>query len=337
MKGGIIMENNRYATKKKGKTEVYPFWNLEDIKNMVEWFENHKEWDGYLITMFELLLGRRIGDTVSMKWSDLYYENGNKREEIVTIEEQKTGKTTELPISSLVFESVEKYCEQTKTNPMEHYNEYIFNFQCKTAWMNRKDNPIYLENDLEKWCKFLNKDFSDRRKEKILSDYKKQKLYLSLGDYLYYEVEQTDVIKWETDTYRKLFNKAAADCCIEYRVSTHSLRKSFGYWIYKIHPFDPDCLLSLQKLLNHSDVQTTMDYIGLTTEKNRRYINEHGELIKNALDGNTDKIIKNSPVISLRTEDYGDIIMKIINEKDLSDVEKYQMAINMANEMRVIK
>lgn len=38
------MEQNRYATKKKGKTEVYPFWNMADIKNVVEWFENNNEW-----------------------------------------------------------------------------------------------------------------------------------------------------------------------------------------------------------------------------------------------------------------------------------------------------
>ena len=43
---------------------VYPFWKMEDIRNVVEWFENNNEWDGYLITMLELLLGRRIGDTV---------------------------------------------------------------------------------------------------------------------------------------------------------------------------------------------------------------------------------------------------------------------------------
>lgn len=61
------MEQNRYATKKKGKTEVYPFWNMADIKNVVEWFENNNEWDGYLITMLELLLGRRIGDAT---WED---------------------------------------------------------------------------------------------------------------------------------------------------------------------------------------------------------------------------------------------------------------------------
>lgn len=87
-----MAQTRDYATKKKGKTEVQPFWNMEDIKNVIEWFEKNEEWDGYLITLLELLLGRRIGDTVMMKWSDLYYENGNRKSEIDTIEEQKTGK-----------------------------------------------------------------------------------------------------------------------------------------------------------------------------------------------------------------------------------------------------
>ena len=330
-----MAQKRDYATKKKGKTEVYPFWNLEDIKNVVEWFEQNNEWDGYLITLLELLLGRRIGDTISMKWSDLYYENGNQREEVTTIEEQKTGKTTEIPIGNLVFEVVDKYCEKTNVNPMEHYREFIFNFQSKTAWIERAGNPIYSENDLDKWCEFLNKDLSDKRKEEIIKGFNKQKEYLSLGDYLYYEVEWTDIVKWHTNAYRNVFNKATEAVEIPYRVSTHSLRKSFGYWIHQLHPFDPDCLISLSKLLNHATVQQTTDYIGLTAEKNRKYINDHNDLIRNVLEGKGNEIVKNSPVISLKSEDFGDIIMEVIKATDISDVEKYQMAINLANEMRV--
>lgn len=330
-----MAQKRDYATKKKGKTEVYPFWNLEDIKNVVEWFEQNNEWDGYLITLLELLLGRRIGDTISMRWSDLYYENGNQREEVTTIEEQKTGKTTEIPIGNLVFEVVDKYCEKININPMEHYNEFIFSFQSKTAWIERAGNPIYSENDLEKWCEFLNKDLSDKRKEGIIKGFNKQKEYLSLGDYLYYEVEWTDVVKWHTNAYRNIFNKATEAVKIPYRVSTHSLRKSFGYWIHQLHPFDPDCLISLSKLLNHATVQQTTDYIGLTAEKNRKYINDHNDLIRNVLDGKGNEIVKNSPVISLKSEDFGNIIMEVIKATDMSDVEKYQMAINLANEMRV--
>lgn len=330
-----MAQKRDYATKKKGKTEVYPFWNLKDIKDVVDWFEIHNEWDGYLITLLELLLGRRIGDTISMKWSDLYYENGNQREEVTTIEEQKTGKTTEIPIGNLVFEVVDKYCEKKNVNPMEHYDEFIFSFQSKTDWIERAGNPIYSENDLEKWCEFLNKDLSDKRKEDIITGFNKQKEYKTLGDYLYYEVEWTDVVKWHTNAYRNIFNKATEDVSIPYRVSTHSLRKSFGYWIHQLHPFDPDCLISLSKLLNHATVQQTTDYIGLTTEKNRKYINDHNDLIRNVLEGKGNEIIKNSPIISLKSEDFGNVIMEVIKAIDKSDVEKYQMAINLANELRV--
>ena len=155
-------------TKRKEKTEVYPFWKMEDIRNVVEWFENNQEWDGYLITMLELLLGRRIGDTVMMKWSDLYYENGSRKREINTIEEQKTGKVTNLPISNTVFEALDKYLENVDVNIKEHYNEYIFEYIPKTNWLKRKNSDIYSKNDVELWCIALNKTISEDRKEKII-------------------------------------------------------------------------------------------------------------------------------------------------------------------------
>ena len=142
------MEQNRYATKKKGKTEVYPFWNMADIKNVVEWFENNNEWDGYLITMLELLLGRRIGDTVMMKWSDLYYEKGNRKNKIDSIEEQKTGKVTNIPVSNMVWEAVDNYLQHTEVDPMKHYNDYIFEYNPKTTWLKRDVNSIIYKNCL---------------------------------------------------------------------------------------------------------------------------------------------------------------------------------------------
>lgn len=325
-----MAQTRDYATKKKGKTEVQPFWNMLDIKNVVEWFEKNNEWDGYFITLLELLLGRRIGDTVMMKWSDLYYENGNRKNEIDTIEEQKTGKITNLPVSNMVWEAVDNYLSHVKINPMEHYNEYIFSYMPKTLWLLRHPNtPFYM--NIETWCGYLNKDFSDKRKQKILDDFHKQKEYKSLGDYLYYIIEYNDVVKWQTDDYRKKLKKAVEDVGIRYPISSHSLRKSFGYWIHKTHPFDPDCLLSLQKLFNHTDLQMTMNYIGLTEEKNRQLINDHGEFIHNVLAGKGDEIVKNMPVVSLKSDDFGKIIRMLTD-----DVDKYQAAINMANELRIL-
>ena len=310
---------------------VYPFWKMEDIRNVVEWFENNNEWDGYLITMLELLLGRRIGDTVMMKWSDLYYENGNRKREINTIEEQKTGKVTNIPISDTVFEVVDKYLENVDVDIKKHYNEYIFEYIPKSNWIKRKNSNIYSKNDIEFWCKALNKTISEDRKEKIIKEFSKQQRYSSLGDYLYYVVEYNDVVKQQTNVYRKLLNKAVEAANIKYAVSTHSLRKSFGYWIHKTHPFDPDCLLSLQKLFNHTNLNDTMDYIGLTDEKNRQLINDHGEFIHNVLAGKGDEIVENMPVISLKSDDLGKIIRYLTD-----DVDKYQTAINMANKFRIV-
>ena len=308
---------------------VYPFWKMEDIRNVVEWFENNNEWDGYLITMLELLLGRRIGDTV--KWSDLYYENENRKREINTIEEQKTEKVTNIPISDTVFEVVDKYLENVDVDIKKHYNEYIFEYIPKSNWIKRKNSNIYSKNDIEFWCKALNKTISEDRKEKIIKEFSKQQRYSSLGDYLYYVVEYNDVVKQQTNVYRKLLNKAVEAANIKYAVSTHSLRKSFGYWIHKTHPFDPDCLLSLQKLFNHTNLNDTMDYIGLTDEKNRQLINDHGEFIHNVLAGKGDEIVENMPVISLKSDDLGKIIRYLTD-----DVDKYQTAINMANKFRIV-
>ena len=334
-----MTQTKNYITKKKGKTEVYPFWNMEDIKNVVEWFEKRNDWDGYLITLLELLLGRRIGDIVMMKWSDLYFENGERKQEINTIEEQKTEKITNLPVSNMVFEAVDNYISHTYIKPVEHLDNYIFTFDAKIKW---KENVLKMENDFEELSKMINvndideiclfygKDFSDKRKNKIRNDFIEQNKYKTLLEFYNYSVAYDDVVKWQEDGYRKKLKKAAKDSNIKYRISTHSLRKSFGYWIHKTHPFDPDCLLSLQKLFSHSDLQTTMDYIGLTEEKNRQLMEDHGEFIHNVLSGKGDEIIKNMPVISLKSDDFGEIIRMLTD-----DVDKFQMAINMANEMRV--
>ena len=124
---------SRYATKKPGKTEVEPLRRYEDMYNLMEYFKSRKMWDSYLTFMFGLLLGRRIGDTVMVKWSDFYYENGRLKTEITTIEEQKTGKTTIIPISQAVKGAIAVYCRETGVVPQEHLHEYVFNTPTKTS------------------------------------------------------------------------------------------------------------------------------------------------------------------------------------------------------------
>ena len=74
-----------------------------------------------------------------------------------------------------------------------------------------------------------------------------------------------------------------------------------------------------------------MDYIRLTEKKNKQLINDHGEFIHNVLAGKGDEIVKNMPVISLKSDDFGKIIRMLTD-----DVDKYQAAIDMANQLRVM-
>ena len=327
--------NNRYATKKKGKTEVYPFWNMEDIKNMLDWFKDNSEWDGYLTFMFGLLLGRRIGDTISMKWSDLYYENGKQKTEIRTIEEQKTRKTTIIPVSPMVLEVVETYTEHTGIIPAEHINEYIFNTPSKSAWIARYGSKIYKRNNLEVWCDYLEKDFSDARKKKIMKDFEKQDEYQTLGDYLYFVVEYMDIVKWQVDGFRKKFNEAAQYAQIEYPVSCHSLRKTFGYISKMIHPDDPNALVTLQDIFNHADLQTTLHYIGLSEERKRKYFNDMGDVVRDIENGNVDLQINNSPIVSFKHDDLREILMYIIKNRDVDSVSVFNNAMTMVDELKI--
>lgn len=323
-----------YATKKKGKTEVYPFWNLKDIKNMIDYFKNQEDLDSYLTYMLGLLLGRRIGDTVMVKWSDFYYENGARKYEINTIEEQKTGKVTNIPISNMVFNCIDIYCKKKNINPSEHINEYIFNIQSKTQWIYRKNNPIYDENSIDKWCEELSKDISDNRKHKIISDFERQTKYKTLGEYLYNEVEYMDIVKWQIDEFRKKFNKAAKYAGITYNVSCHSLRKTFGYWSKIIHPDDPASLETLQDIFNHSDTSTTLHYIGLSEQRKKRYFDDFGNMISEVENGN-EVNINNSPIVSIKNTDMREIISLIIKNKSMNDIDLFNYAMNEIDKRKV--
>jgi integrase len=59
----------------------------------------------------------------------------------------------------------------------------------------------------------------------------------------------------------KLIRKAADEVGLRH-ISTHSMRKTFGYFFYK----KEKDVAKLQKLLNHSKPDVTMDYIGIVQD-----------------------------------------------------------------------
>ena len=60
----------------------------------------------------------------------------------------------------------------------------------------------------------------------------------------------------------RILNIAAHACGLNYRIGTHSLRKTFGYIMHQINV---DITL-IQKSLNHSSPEITLAYIGITRD-----------------------------------------------------------------------
>lgn len=94
-------------------------------------------------------------------------------------------------------------------------------------------------------------------------------------------------------------------------MSTHSLRKSFGYIAHEINKYDPDCLGILQTVYGHTDTETTKRYIGVMREKARKCFNSVAQRIED-IDNGVKSAIDNAPVIAMKTNDLRDILLEAI-------------------------
>ena len=121
----IINEVTR-RTKKRGKTEGDPFYREEDIKLMLDYFRSNNKYVELTIVMLEMLLARRIGDTLSLRWSDFYYETGKRKTSLNTLVEEKTDKIIEIAITDITWKYLDLYCEKMNINPLDDLNEFVF-------------------------------------------------------------------------------------------------------------------------------------------------------------------------------------------------------------------
>lgn len=60
----------------------------------------------------------------------------------------------------------------------------------------------------------------------------------------------------------RVLTNAAHDCGLNYKIGTHSLRKTFGY----IQHENGTSIELIQKMLNHSSPEVTLSYIGITRD-----------------------------------------------------------------------
>ena len=102
----------------------------------------------------------------------------------------------------------------------------------------------------------LSKYLRHRRKDKSLATFFDEPLFYSRKRRSNGEHRITEHHAW------LILKRAALYCEINYKVGTHTLRKTFGYMLYR----NGVNIELIQKFLNHSSPAVTLAYIGITRD-----------------------------------------------------------------------
>lgn len=138
-----------------------------------------------------------------------------------------------------------------------------------------------------RWCDILNLDGSVKENTKIqpyktrktgkfvfiyfnnqsrkaIEDYLKLYPYEQLTDYVFESKKTNEGINprqiWD------VVKKAAKEAGIKQNIGSHSLRKTFGYWVWHDAENKEEALVLLMRIFNHSSTQVTLRYIGVEQE-----------------------------------------------------------------------
>lgn len=265
--GEYLVVDITMKTKKSGSTKSRHL-TIEEIKKLMDYFRDNKKYDEFMIFIMELFLARRIGDTLSLEWSHFYYENGNKRETVADLIEDKTEKIARLHIADVLWKYIEWYCGVKNINPITQYGNDMFMADCKIG---------------------VKKHDSDGNLTETYSN----------------------VINKMEKAFRYQFSLATKALGIE-GVTTHGIRKSFGFFAHQINQFDPDCLETLKTIYVHDSVETTKIYIDITDEKAKKYFNDVGNYVYD-FDNGIESCIDNIPVVAIKSNSLRDILLKAYN------------------------
>ena len=126
----VLVTDIKSVTKVGGvATKVDPFHSFDDLNKVLSYFWNHEQYHHWLCGNLMVSFGRRVGDTLSLGWSDLFLANGEYRERLITLQEEKTGKVLGVRIHEYAKECIHKYCEKLGISPMTCYQEPIFSIK----------------------------------------------------------------------------------------------------------------------------------------------------------------------------------------------------------------
>lgn len=150
----------------------------------------------------------------------------------------------------------------------------------------------------------MNYPILNNEAKKAIADYLSSLKSYSPKDYL---IPNQTGGKMDGNTLYNIIKAAQLKLDLPYNLGAHSLRKTFAYWTIALHQNDVNVLASLQEMLNHDSMKTTLHYSGHTKDHLRTLYSD----IELVLNGEA----KNVPAEKLTINEKIDMIFnKIYNE-----------------------
>lgn len=128
----------------------------------------------------------------------------------------------------------------------------------------RKDSYKIQPEKTRKHKKFVTMHFN-KAVEAIIDNYIAEYPIENLNDYLFASRVGEEPIC--VRSLGRIIKDAAKEAGITQNIASHSLRKSFAFWIWHEAEDKNRALVVLQNIFNHSSTQVTMKYIGLMDDE----------------------------------------------------------------------
>lgn len=114
--------------------------------------------------------------------------------------------------------------------------------------------------------------------QEAISEYLNSMDGCSANDYLF-RAKSNENKALEPDSLYKILTRTKKTLGLEFNFTVRTLRKTFAYWIIKQHYNDPHVMASLQEMLNHDSMLTTLHYSGHTRENLEAMYRDMGAVI----------------------------------------------------------
>lgn len=253
----IRQEKSSYVHRKSDGAEFRkpsagdPIRSEEDLRKIYQYFEDGKSSTdnvlnlrNYAIFMLGITTGLRISDLLKIKFRDV-----------------------------LDIKKLNQYWRLGLTDADEYYDIFqdrLLTCEQKTGKMNQPIISNRVKKILYKYLTAL-----DGRNVKY-----------EFSDYLWVSSPYGNVLTVKDKplnnaNYYNVVTKISREVEFEnkYHLSTHSMRKTFGYWMFKNSPNQMETLAILQEMFNHSNQRVTLRYIGITEDTKKDTLENFNQLL----------------------------------------------------------